>query len=558
MTADSSFEFGFSIHNAGWNTYRAIEMDQQLDWIAQSGATLVRVDAMPNEWEKPWMDAMVAKARARGLDLMVILYGGTKEEGLDMARRYRGEIKYYVTTSSIDRYALYNDRRSRSSDNTPIKKFNPNGTDILMKTGFFAPIGDVNFDPYGSGTEEATMPSKIREVCLAGEDSYFLVDGEYSKLFYYDEYGNLLYAFGGQGDSLGLFRQLAAVAADGDRLVALDEVDGSLTEFTRTDYGRALEQAVSYQNNRQFDQAIPAWEALIQDNNNLDLAYYNIAKSRMEQGDYREAMEGFRLVDNREYYSKAYKLYRQQQLKRYGGYIALGVLAGIALLAFLFSRLGRLNEKTHRHAGPVKLKRQMAFSVYTMLHPFKGFAEVKAEGRGSVLSASLLLGAAALSSVYQGLGSSYLQKDVDNPATVVSALANLLLPFALWCVANWCVTSLLDGKGTMKDIYIASAYALIPLILVTIPATLLSHLLIQEELVILDMATGLAGFWTVLLMGASLLVVHDYTAGKTLGAALLILAGMVFMLFLVMIFVSLLSQMGVTVTAIIKELSYRM
>lgn len=106
MTADSSFEFGFSIHNAGWNTYRAIEMDQQLDWIAQSGATLVRVDAMPNEWEKPWMDAMVAKARARGLDLMVILYGGTKEEGLDMARRYRGEIKYYQVSNEEDCKAI--------------------------------------------------------------------------------------------------------------------------------------------------------------------------------------------------------------------------------------------------------------------------------------------------------------------------------------------------------------------------------------------------------------------------------------------------------------------
>ena len=55
-----------------------------------------------------------------------------------------------------------------------------------------------------------------------GNGMYTLVDKEYSKLFTYDSYGNLLYAFGGEGEALGLFGQLASVACDGDRLLALD------------------------------------------------------------------------------------------------------------------------------------------------------------------------------------------------------------------------------------------------------------------------------------------------------------------------------------------------
>lgn len=120
------------------------------------------------------------------------------------------------------------------------------GTDVLSRTGFFPPVGDINFDAY-TGAKEPVDPSSISEVTLMGNGMYTLVDKEYSKLFTYDSYGNLLYAFGGEGEALGLFSQLASVACDGDRLLALDSLDGSITLFRKTAYGRKVDEVIGYQ-----------------------------------------------------------------------------------------------------------------------------------------------------------------------------------------------------------------------------------------------------------------------------------------------------------------------
>ena len=64
---------------------------------------------------------------------------------------------------------------------------------MLSRTGFFPPVGDINFDAY-TGAKEPVDPSSISEVTLMGNGMYTLVDKEYSKLFTYDSYGNLLYA----------------------------------------------------------------------------------------------------------------------------------------------------------------------------------------------------------------------------------------------------------------------------------------------------------------------------------------------------------------------------
>lgn len=40
---------------------------------------------------------------------------------------------------------------------------------------------------------------------------------------------------------------------------------------------------------------------------------------------------------------------------------------------------------------------------------------------------------------------------------------SVALPVALWVLANWCLTTLFDGEGTLKDVYIATCYALTPL-----------------------------------------------------------------------------------------------
>lgn len=153
------------------------------------------------------------------------------------------------------------------------------------------------------------------------------------------------------------------------------------------------------------------------------------------------------------------------------------------------------------------------------------------------------------------LGKGYL---LGEKGDVLEALVNLLAPFLLWIVANWCLTSLMDGKGSFRDIYIAASYALIPLTLFNLPCTIFSNFLITEEMSILSFVMAVGSFWMGLLIFFGMMVTHEYSFGKNIVVSLLTVVGIAIILFLVMIFFSLTGRMVDLITNIVNEITFRM
>lgn len=461
----------------------------------------------------------------------------------------------YVTCSSIDRFELYNTIHSRSMDSTyaPVKKINPAGTDVLRRNGFFPPAGDINFSPYDG--EEAVGPSQISKVILLDNGMYMLLDSYGNKLFTYDSSGNLLFAFGGKGEALGLFSRLSAAAAWGDELLALDAETGAITVFRKTAYGALLDEVIGYQENREYDKAQGLWNELLGENNNFDLAYLGVGKALMEKGDLTGAMKYFELINNKLYYSKAYGLYRQELLQRWGLWILLGVLILILLAVWVFRKIAVHNQKTLASPAGGRLRDALLLGFYVIFHPFNGYWALKGEKRGGVRSATILLALACLTQAIAAAASGFLSGDEE--ASVGSGVLNLLAPLLLWCIANTCFTSLMDGKGSFRDVYVAVGTSTLPVTLLVLPCTVVSHFLILEELPILAMVTNVAYIWMAALIFFSMITVHDYTLGKNVLVSILTVLGMAFILFLLFIFVSLIGRMISLVSAVGTELSLR-
>ena len=520
-----------------------IALDKNGGFEAFIGAQRVK----PNLAELFWRTFMTEEPKAMTTSFVPVEYSNLTIDD-------KGFV--YVTASSIDRYTLYNTIWTRSADSSyaPIKKINPSGTDVLSRTGFFPPVGDINFDAY-TGAKEPVDPSSISEVTLMGNGMYTLVDKEYSKLFTYDSYGNLLYAFGGEGEALGLFSQLASVACDGDRLLALDSLDGSITLFRKTAYGRKVDEVIGYQENREYDKAMAGWRELAGLNNNFDLAYLGIGKTLLEQGDYQAAMENFRLINNRSYYSRAYKLYRQTILDKIGLLLVAGAVVLIVLLVKFFAFAKAYNGRLKPSGAPRGFREEIVYGFHVIFHPFDGFWDLKHERRGGMRGATFWLGVTLLVQLYSVLGKGYL---LGEKGDVLEALVNLLAPFLLWIVANWCLTSLMDGKGSFRDIYIAASYALIPLVLFHLPCTIFSNFLITEEMSILSFVMAVGSFWMGLLIFFGMMVTHEYSFGKNIVVSLLTVVGIAIILFLVMIFFSLTGRMVDLITNIVNEITFRM
>ena len=461
----------------------------------------------------------------------------------------------YVTCSSIDRFELYNTIHSRSMDSTyaPVKKINPAGTDVLRRNGFFPPAGDINFSPYDG--DEAVGPSQISKVILLDNGMYMLLDSYGNKLFTYDSSGNLLFAFGGKGEALGLFSRLSAAAAWGDELLALDAETGAITVFRKTAYGTLLDEVIGYQENREYDKAQGLWNELLGENNNFDLAYLGVGKALMEKGDLTGAMKYFELINNKLYYSKAYGLYRQEILQRWGLWILLGVLILILLAVWVFRKIAVHNQKTLASPAGGRLRDALLLGFYVIFHPFNGYWALKGEKRGGVRSATILLALACLTQAIAAAASGFLSGDGGD--SVGSGVLNLLAPLLLWCIANTCFTSLMDGKGSFRDVYVAVGTSTLPVTLLVLPCTVVSHFLILEELPILAMVTNVAYIWMAALIFFSMITVHDYTLGKNVLVSILTVLGMAFILFLLFIFVSLIGRMISLVSAVGTELSLR-
>lgn len=462
----------------------------------------------------------------------------------------------YVTSSQIDRYSLYSAVNSRSTESAyaPIKKINPLGTDVLLRNGFFPPVGDVIFEAYDG--KDSVDPSEITEISVLENGMYALLDSNGNKIFVYDSNGNLLYAFGGVGSAPGVYTSLCSMAFNGNFLYTLDMSEGTVTVSEKTDYGVLIDKVITYQNTREYDKANELWNEILKRNNNFDMAYLGIGKIALDKGDYDTAMHYFKLINNKKYWEKAYRLSREQFLSKYSMLVLAGAVVIIFSIIKFIGRIKYSNKKKLEMGASGKIIDEILFGFYLIMHPFKGYWGIKAEKRGSVRAASIWLAIGSFAAIFSSLATGYLLRDTSS--TVVSALANTLFPLLLWCLSNICFTTLMNGKGTLKEVYTAVGYASIPYTLLTIPSTLVSHVMISDELSLLGLLSSLAVAWTLFLILCGMMTIHDYSFGKNLVVTVFTVFGIIFILFLLLVFFNLTGKMVALVVNIINEINYRM
>ncbi|HHT57242.1 YIP1 family protein, partial [Herbinix luporum] len=127
-----------------------------------------------------------------------------------------------------------------------------------------------------------------------------------------------------------------------------------------------------------------------------------------------------------------------------------------------------------------------------------------------------------------------------------------------WCIANWCLTTLMDGKGKFNHIYMATAYAFTPYVLINLPLILLTYVLTYEESTYYTVFNNISIIWCVILVLAAMMMIHDYTFGKAVVSSLLTIVAMLVIIFLIVMFFSLITQSVGYFVALYKEATFRL
>ena len=105
---------------------------------------------------------------------------------------------------------------------------------------------------------------------------------------------------------------------------------------------------------------------------------------------------------------------------------------------------------------------------------------------------------------------------------------------------------------------IAIGYSVLPIAITTIPVTFVSNFLAVEELNILSVFIALGFIWAAMLIFFGMMVTHDYTMLKNLVTVLGSIVGMAFIMFLAVLFASLVMDIVSFVTSIVSEINYRL
>ena len=447
---------------------------------------------------------------------------------------------------------------SKKSDYSPVKLLNAKGADIMDRDGFFAPAGEVSAT-FSSITksEVYTGPSVVSDVASGPNGIWSIVDSKRSKIYTYDRSGNLLYAFGDLGFQLGNIQYAAALTYQGNKIVVVDKKSNQFTIYRPTEYAQLLEKAIYYQNKSEFEKAVGYWEEVLTRNNNFDTAYVAIGKSYYRAGEYEKAIEYYKSAYDTENYATAFKEVRKQTMEKIFLWVILGIVVLLFLVVKLFKYAAKVNKNAQHKTGRKTFKEEFFYGFHLMFHPFDGFWDLKHEKRGSVRASLTFIVIAILAFYYQTVGAGYYVSPFGGMTHIYTQFFAVVIPLLLWVLSNWCFTTLFDGEGSFKDIFIATSYATYPIPALVVISTILTNVLVGSEVQITTMLVSIGYIWMGLLLVIGMQVTHDYSTGKNILTVIATLVGMVFIMFIAVLFTTLISKMVGFVSTIVNELSYR-
>lgn len=196
--------------------------------------------------------------------------------------------------------------------------------------------------------------------------------------------------------------------------------------------------------------------------------------------------------------------------------------------------------------------------LYVLRHPIDGFWEMKNNNRGRYREVFLLLLLAVAAVIFDRQVRDFIfNANYNTSLNILKEVCIVILPVLLFTIANWTVTTLSDGKGSLKDIFFTVCYSLTPMIIFRIAVPIISHLFSLNEAAYLNMLDIIGFAWTGIMIFIGIMQIHEYTFKKMVWTLILTGFSMAIIVFIVMLSFSLMQEIGSFVYSIYREISLR-
>lgn len=199
------------------------------------------------------------------------------------------------------------------------------------------------------------------------------------------------------------------------------------------------------------------------------------------------------------------------------------------------------------------------FPVSLIFRPFKSFDALKDQEEGKMSVAITFLCLMGIMSIVEYQYTGFIMNVFDpREMHAILLFVTSVFPILLIVLANWSITTLMDGKATLKEIFLLMSYALFPVILARLTGVIFSNVLIESELIFITVIVSFGWMMTGFTMVIGFVVMHQFTLSKTFLSLLLTLVSLLVIIFVLMLFFSLLQQLSGFFSSLIEELIYRL
>ncbi len=384
-----------------------------------------------------------------------------------------------------------------------------------------------------------------------------ILDSVSGRVFQYNDQSVLVSVFGGMGSFDGLFENPIALESIDNKIVVLDNTSSRITVFQPNDYIKSVRKALTLYKKGRNEEALKLWQEDINLRNaNFNMSYVSMGKAYYQLGDYKRAMEYFKTAQARGLYSEAYSEYRKQQMGEYFIPIFAGIilLVGVAFYLLIWERPQKEPVMFSAVKSPCK------YALLSCIRPKSAFEAIKPKARSMpfLITSLFIAGLWFVIEIISKRMTGFIFSNVDlSKFNGINVFITTTVLLSLWCVVNWAVCTLFDGKGHFCDIFVVSSFSLIPFLISKLVCVALSHVMTIEEAAFYGMVAVIGIIISLLVLICGLTEIHEYLVGKVLATGLITLVGIAVVLFLLVVLQSIIGQLYGFVSTLVKEIIIR-
>lgn len=437
-------------------------------------------------------------------------------------------------------------------------------SDELTGSGSTLSFGEYLRPNYVSG--RLVQPQLI-DLAVDRNGNITAIDRSYNFINQYDMYGNLLFFWGGQSSpsssQLGLIKNPVAVDVNSrDELFILDDQEGILQVFELSEFGSLVFTATQLTNHGYYLESEQYWQRVLDLNAQYAPAMMGLAKAAYKNEDYVKARDLYRNAGDQVGFSDAFWQIRLVWFQeRFSFFATLFLVLGFGYLFFgrLLKRLSFMKRLKEKYASSQsKFMEQIRHVFYMLKHPIDGFTALRYEDKGSYISATVILVIAYISLVFQQMYTSFaFNKVLRSQVDAGSILVQFAVIWFSWVICNYLISSIYRGEGRFRDVFIGSAYALIPYILISIPLAIVSNALSLSEQTIYQYILYGLYIWIGAMFFWKVQSLQNYGVGETVINIFLSLFAMLVLGVLAFIIFGLSNELRMFIYEVYQEVSMR-